>query len=78
MKIFESKAYKSIMGYVNGWGASVVIVGALFKIMHFPGASIMLIAGMLVEAFIFFLSAFEPPMEHYDWSRVFPELGKHD
>ncbi|MDE5610726.1 MAG: gliding motility protein GldL, partial [Odoribacter sp.] len=69
---------KTIMGYVNSWGASVVIVGALFKIMHFPGASIMLIAGMLVEAFIFFLSAFEPPMEHYDWSRVFPELGKHD
>lgn len=78
MKIFESKAYKSIMGYVNGWGASVVIVGALFKIMHFPGAGPMLIAGMLVEAFIFFLSAFEPPMEHYDWSRVFPELGKHN
>ena len=78
MKIFESKAYKTIMGYVNGWGASVVIVGALFKIMHFPGASIMLVAGMLVEAFIFFLSAFEPPMKHFDWSLVFPELGKHD
>lgn len=78
MKIFESKAYKLIMGYVYGWGATAVIIGALFKIMHFPGASIVLTAGMLVEAAIFFLSAFEPPMEHYDWSRVFPALAKSD
>lgn len=76
MKIFQSKAYKVIMGYVYGWGATAVIIGALFKIMHFPGAGIILTVGMLVEAFIFFLSAFEPPMEHYDWSRVFPVLGK--
>lgn len=78
MKIFETKAYKVIMGYVYGWGATAVIIGALFKIMHFPGASIVLTVGMLVEAAIFFLSAFEPPMEHYDWARVFPVLGKHE
>ncbi len=76
MKIFQTKAYKVIMGYVYGWGATAVIVGALFKIMHFPGASIVLTVGMLVEAAIFFLSAFEPAMEHYDWARVFPVLGK--
>lgn len=78
MKIFETKAYKVIMGYVYGWGAAAVIIGALFKIMHFPGASVVLVVGMLVEAGIFFLSAFEPPMEHYDWARVFPVLGKHE
>lgn len=76
MKIFQTKAYKVTMGYVYGWGATAVIVGALFKIMHFPGAGAVLTVGMLVEAAIFFLSAFEPPMEHYDWARVFPVLGK--
>lgn len=76
MKLFQTKAYKVIMGYVYGWGATAVIVGALFKIMHFPGAGIVLTVGMLVEAAIFFLSAFEPAMEHYDWARVFPVLGK--
>lgn len=78
MKIFQTKAYQVIMGYVYGWGATAVIVGALFKIMHFPGAGVILTIGMLVEATIFFLSAFEPPMEHYDWARVFPELGKRN
>lgn len=74
-KIFQTKAYKVITGYVYGWGATAVIIGALFKIMHFPGAGVVLTIGMCVEAFIFFLSAFEPAMEHYDWARVFPELG---
>lgn len=76
MKIFQTKAYKVIIGYVYGWGAAAVIIGALFKIMHFPGAGIVLTVGMAVEALIFFVSAFEPHMEHYDWARVFPVLGK--
>lgn len=74
-KIFQTKSYKVIVGFIYGWGASAVIIGALFKIMHFPGAGYVLTAGMLVEAVIFFVSAFEPVMEHYDWARVFPELG---
>lgn len=78
MKLFQSKAYKVIIGFVYGWGATAVIIGALFKIMHFPGAGIVLTIGMLVEAFIFFMSAFEPALEHYDWSRVFPVLGKSE
>lgn len=76
MKVFQTKAYKVIIGYVYGWGATAVIIGALFKIMHFPYAGLILTVGMLVEAFIFFVSAFEPAMEHYDWARVFPVLGK--
>lgn len=76
MKLFQTKAYKVIIGYVYGWGATAVIIGALFKIMHFPGAGLVLTIGMVVEAFIFFVSAFEPAMEHYDWARVFPVLGK--
>ena len=56
--LVRSKVYKTFMGYLYGWGASVVIVGALFKINHWPGAGPMLIAGMGTEAVIFFLSAF--------------------
>jgi len=74
----SSKAYKKIMGFVYGWGAAVVMVGALFKIQHLPGACIMLTVGLLTEAFIFFLSAFEPPHEEVDWSLVYPELAGVD
>lgn len=77
MKLFQTKAYKVLMTSVR-LGASAVIIGALFKIMHFPGAGIILTIGMLVEAFIFFLSAFEPALEHYDWSRVFPALSSKE
>jgi len=75
LKFTQSKKYKMFMGYVYGWGACVVIIGTLFKITHFPGAVYVLTAGMIVEAGIFFLSAFEPLTPHYDWSKVFPELS---
>jgi gliding motility-associated protein GldL len=71
----RSKTYKKSMGVVYGWGAAIVLVGALFKIEHLPGATIMLFIGLLVEALIFFLSAFEPPHEEVDWSLVYPELA---
>ncbi|MCW3788615.1 gliding motility protein GldL [Plebeiibacterium sediminum] len=70
----ESPGYKKVMGKVYGIGAAVVILGALWKILHLQGASIMLIAGLGTEAIIFFLSAFEPPHEMPDWSLVYPEL----
>ena len=70
-----SKGYVNFMTKLYGWGASVVIIGALFKIMHWPGAGIVLTAGMVTEALIFFFSAFEPPLPHYNWSLVFPELA---
>jgi gliding motility-associated protein GldL len=55
-------------------GAAVVIIGALFKIEHFPGATYLLIIGLCTEAFIFALSAFEEVDEEYDWALVYPEL----
>lgn len=73
--LVRSKGYKTFMGYLYGWGAAVVIIGALFKIMHWPGANIMLIAGMGTETVIFFLSAFEPPHKEWEWSLVYPELA---
>ena len=73
--IVRSKAYKNFMAKLYGIGAAVVIIGALFKIMHWPGANLMLIVGMGTETVIFFLSAFEPPHKEWDWSLVYPELA---
>ena len=73
--LFETKKGKKMMGMLYGWGASLVIVGALFKIMHWPGAGVMLTVGLLTEAVIFAFSAFEPPHMEVDWSFVYPELA---
>lgn len=63
------------MAKLYGIGASVVILGALFKINHYPLANEMLVVGLGTEAIIFFFSAFEPPYVEPDWSLVYPELG---
>jgi len=66
---------KKVMNFAYGMGAAVVIVGALFKIQHWTGASAMLIIGLLTEALIFGLSAFDAPDVELDWSLVYPELA---
>lgn len=76
--IVRSKFYKELTAKLYGIGASVVIVGALFKINHWPGGTVMLIIGMGIEAIIFFVSAFEPLHVTYDWSLVYPELAGMD
>ncbi|MCE2983281.1 MAG: gliding motility protein GldL [Parachlamydia sp.] len=63
------------MNFTYGMGAAVVIIGALFKLMHWPGASLMLIIGLSTEALIFGLSAFDAPEKELDWSLVYPELA---
>lgn len=73
--LVRSKGYKNFMAKLYGWGAAVVIVGALFKINHWPGGTIMLIIGMGTETVIFFLSAFEPPHVEFDWTLVYPQLA---
>lgn len=72
---FESRQWKLIMNKVYGIGASVVIIGALFKIQHWPFASEMLTVGLSVEAMIFMISAFEPLVEAPNWELVYPELA---
>lgn len=72
---FESKKFKTTMNFVYGIGAAVVIVGALFKILHLKGADLMLSVGLLTEAAIFVISAFEPVHMDPDWSLVYPELA---
>lgn len=66
---------KKTMNFLYGMGAAVVIIGALFKLMHWPFASAMLIVGLGTEAIIFALSAFEPVDKELDWSLVYPELA---
>ena len=73
-KFLMSKKYKTFMGYLYGWGASVVMIGAYFKLTHIPGADLMLAIGLGVEAVIFFMSAFEPVHMEYEWDNVFVEL----
>ena len=70
----QTKGYKTFMGYVYGFGASIVMIGAYFKLTHIPGADFMLGLGLGVEALIFFLSAFEPQHLEYQWDNVFVEL----
>jgi gliding motility-associated protein GldL len=74
MKI-GGKAWKNFMAKLYGLGAAVVIIGALFKIMHWPFSGPLLTVGLLTEAVIFIFSAFEPLHEEPNWELVYPELG---
>ena len=71
----NGKRFKNFMAKLYGWGASVVILGAMFKILHLPGADFMLVVGLTTEAVIFFFSAFEKPHQEVDWTLVYPELA---
>jgi len=73
---FSELLYGTIMPKIYGIGAAVVIVGALFKIQHWAGASLMLIIGLSTEAVIFIFSAFEPKHPEPDWAKVYPELSE--
>jgi len=70
-----AKSQKKIMNMVYGLGAAVVILGALFKIMHWPYGNGMLIIGLVTEALVFTISAFEKVDGDLDWSLVYPELA---
>ncbi|WP_340112155.1 gliding motility protein GldL [Maribellus mangrovi] len=73
-ELFKTKRWKTFMGYVYGWGASVVLIGALFKLEHWQYSGLLLTIGLSTEALIFFLSAFEPAVDIPDWGKVYPEL----
>ena len=77
MQWYESYSGKKIVGCVYSLGASIVIIGALFKIMHFPGAGPMLIVGMSVEAILFAIGCLDKPHAEFHWETVFPQLVGH-
>jgi gliding motility-associated protein GldL len=74
----QSKSTKKMFNMAYGIGAAIVIVGALFKIQHWPYGSLILTIGMVVEAIVFFISAFDAVEEDLDWTKVYPELGDAD
>lgn len=75
----QSKTSKKLMNMVYGLGAAIVIIGALFKIQHiefgFLTGGLMLTIGLVTEALVFTISAFEPVDSDLDWSKVYPELA---
>jgi len=76
-ELFESNKWKSIINYCYSWGASLVLMGALFKLQHWQGAGLMLTIGMLTEVVIFFISGFEKPMEQPKWNEIIPDLKEN-
>ncbi|MBB3186934.1 gliding motility protein GldL [Microbacter margulisiae] len=76
LHFIETEEGKKITAKIYGFGASVVLIGALFKIQHFPGAGWLLGIGMGTEAFLFALSGLEHPPREFDWSKVFPHFNE--
>ena len=74
MKWYESYSGKRVTGIIYSVGAAVVIIGALFKILHWPGASVVLMLGMFTEAFLFLIGTLDAPHPTYAWEQVFPQL----
>lgn len=74
MRWYFSPQGKKVVGSVYSIGASVVIIGALFKILHWPGASEMLMVGMFTEALLFAIGILDKPFEDIHWTNIFPEL----
>lgn len=72
----REKFFTNVAPIITGVGASVAIVGALFKIMHWPGATFFLVSGLSAEAILFFMFAFAPVPQDPDWRIVYPELGE--
>lgn len=71
---YESYDGKNVVNIIYSAGASVVIIGALFKILHWPGASQVLMIGMFTEAFLFLIGTLEHPHPEFHWENVFPQL----
>jgi gliding motility-associated protein GldL len=74
---FETNQGKYVKNLIIGLGASVVLLGALFKIQHWPGGSVMLTCGMCTEAFIFALLGLLPPHHDYYWERFYPDITEN-
>lgn len=77
-KFLSSERGKRFFNFAYSWGASIVILGAMFKLLHFPFGNEMLFLGMVTECIVFFLSAFDRPIKDYNWEEVFPVLETND
>ena len=71
----QKKKFKITLDAVISWGATVVIIGAMFKILHLPYGSIIIGVGLTVEALLFFIMGFVPPHRDPHWEKVYPQLS---
>ena len=71
---YESYQGKKVTGIIYSAGASVVIIGALFKILHFPGAGPVLMTGMITESLLFMIGVLDKPHQDFHWENVFPQV----
>ena len=71
---FQKTFTQVILPKVYNFGATIVLIGAMFKLLNWPGGALMLGTGLSTEAAIFFLSAFEKPAPEYHWENIHPEL----
>lgn len=67
---------KRFINFAYSFGAAIVILGAMFKLLHFPFGNEMLFIGMATECIVFILSAFDTPIHDYRWEQVFPALNQ--
>ncbi len=70
----SSERGKRVLNFCYSWGASVIVIGAMFKIVHLPYANTILCVSLIFESLVFFISAFERPNSEYNWEEVFPVL----
>ena len=73
-KFLSSHKGKIFFNMAYSWGACLVILGAVFKISHFPYDNVFLMIGMVTEVTVFFITGFDNPKEDYQWEKVFPML----
>lgn len=78
MSFLKSKSFKYFKNLVIGVGAAVVLVGALFKILSWPGADLMLTIGLFTEAGLFLMLGLIGPENDYYWEKLYPGLDNHD
>lgn len=72
----SSRTGKRILNMAYSWGACLVILGAIFKISHYPYDDLFLMVGMCTEVLIFFISGLDEPSKEYKWERIFPMLSR--
>lgn len=77
MSFLKSKTFKYLKNFIIGVGAAIVMVGALFKIMSWEGADMMLIVGLCTEAFLFLLLGLLGPEKDYYWEKLYPGLDSY-
>jgi|AGTN01.3.fsa_nt_gi gliding motility-associated protein GldL len=77
-KHLQTERGKRFINFAYSFGAAIVILGAMFKLLHFPFGNEMLFIGMITEVVVFMLSAFDTPARDYPWEQVFPVLSTND